>query len=78
MTKSDRATPLRFAVYDGLVHVMIRNENLRKIFIDEFKAFPNGKHKDIVDAAAHGFNYLKQQGGDIVKTAGKRKRKRIR
>lgn len=78
MTKSDRATPLRYAIFDGKVHVMIKNENLRKVFIDEFKAFPNGAKKDIVDACAHGYNWLKQQGGNNVKTASKRKRKRLR
>ena len=78
MTKADRATPLRHAIYDGLVHVMIKNDNRRQAFIDEFKAFPNSKHDDIVDAVAHGFNYLKQYGGNNVKTAGKRQRKRLR
>jgi phage terminase large subunit-like protein len=78
MTKADRATPLRHAIYDGLVHVLIRNDNRRQAFIDEFKAFPNSKHDDIVDAVAHGFNYLKQYGGNNVKTAGKRQRKRLR
>lgn len=78
MTKADRATPLRHAIYDGKIHVMIRNENLRQTFIDEFKAFPNGKHDDIVDAVAHGFNFLKKHGGNQVKTASKRQRRRIR
>jgi hypothetical protein len=78
MTKADRATPLRHAIYDGLVHVMIRNDNRRQAFIDEFKAFPNSKHDDIVDAVAHGFNYLKQFNGNSVKTGGIRRRRKIR
>jgi hypothetical protein len=78
MTKADRATPLRHAIYDGLVHVMIRNDNRRQAFIDEFKAFPNSKHDDIVDAVAHGFNYLKQFNGNSVKTGGTRRRRKIR
>ena len=77
MSKADRATPLRYAIFDGLVHVMITNDNLRQTFIDEFKAFPNGKHKDIVDAVAHGYNFLKEHDTDMVRTAGKRKRKRL-
>jgi hypothetical protein len=78
MTKADRATPLRHAIYDGLVHVMIRNDNRRQAFIDEFKEFPNSKHDDIVDAVAHGFNYLKQFNGNSVKTGGTRRRRKIR
>ena len=77
MTKPDRATPFKYAVYDGLVHVMIKNENLRQVFIDELKAFPNGKHDDIVDACAHGYNWLKTHGDNQVSTAGKRRRARI-
>ena len=78
MTKSDRATPLRYAIYDGLVHVMIRNDNLRQTFIDELKAFPNGKHDDIVDAISHGYLWLKKHDNRTVKTGSKRKRKRLR
>ena len=78
MTKADRATPLRHAIYDGLVHVLIKNDNRRQAFIDEFKAFPNSKHDDIVDAVAHGFNYLKQFNGNSVKTGGTRRRRKIR
>jgi len=78
MTKADRATPLRHAIYDGLVHVKIRNDNLRQAFIDEFKAFPNSKHDDIVDAVAHGFNWLSKFNTDkSVMTGGKRKRRSI-
>ena len=78
ITKSDRATPLRYAIYDGKVHVMINNDELRQTFIDEFKSFPNGKHDDIVDAAAHGFNWLKSHGVNSVATGGTRTRRKIR
>ena len=77
MTKADRATPLRYAIYDQKVHVLIRNDNLRQTFIDEFRAFPNGKHDDIVDAVAHGYNWLEKHGEDTIGTAGKRRRKRL-
>ena len=76
-TKEDRATPLANAIYDGKVHVMITNDELRQTFLDEFKAFPNGKHDDIVDACSHGFNYLNRFEDNSVKTGGKRKRKRL-
>ena len=59
-SKVDRATPLANAIYDGKVHVMINNDNLRQTFLDEFKAFPNGKHDDIVDACSYGYLWLKQ------------------
>ena len=77
-TKEDRATPLANAIYDRKVHVMIRNDELRQLFIDEFKAFPNSRHDDIVDATSHGFNWLNKQGQDMVRTANKRERKTIR
>ena len=76
-TKEDRATPLANAIYDGKVHVMITNDEHRQAFLDEFRAFPNGKHDDIVDACAHGFNYLNRFEDNSVKTGGKRKRKRL-
>lgn len=78
MTKPDRATPLRHAIYDGKVHVLIRDDLLRQTFIDEFKAFPNSKHDDIVDAAAHGFLWLSKHGNDTVGTVNRRQRRRIR
>ena len=77
-TKADRATPLANAIYDGKVHVMIPGDNMRQTFIDELKAFPNGKHDDIVDAISYGYLFLQKQDNRIVKTASKRKRKRLR
>lgn len=77
-TKEDRATPLANAIFDRKVHVHIKNDDLRQAFLDEFKAFPNSKHDDIVDAVSHGFNWLSKQGGNRVATAGKRQRKTIR
>ena len=59
-SKADRATPLRNAILDGKVYVDITDDELRQIFIDEFKAFPNGAHDDIVDAAAHAYNCIKE------------------
>lgn len=60
-SKADRATPLKNKIYDGEVYVDITDDDLRQIFIDEFKAFPNGAHDDIVDAAAHAFNFLNKE-----------------
>ena len=49
------------------MYVDIQDNKLRKTFQDEFRAFPNGEHDDIVDAAAHVFNYINQEfiGNDI-------------
>ena len=77
-TKEDRATPLANAIYDGQVHVLINDDNLREAFLQEFKSFPNGKHDDIVDACAYGFNYLSRFEDNSVRTAGKRHRARLR
>lgn len=60
-SKADRATPLKNKIYDGEVYVDIVDDNLRQIFIEEFKAFPNGAHDDIVDATAHAFNFLNKE-----------------
>lgn len=77
-TKADRATPLSNAIYDRKVHVCINNNKLRELFLQQLKSFPNGKHDDIVDACAYGFNYLSQfKDTHSVVTGGKRKRKRL-
>ncbi|MDO5849299.1 MAG: hypothetical protein Q4P18_07175 [Methanobrevibacter sp.] len=60
-SKSDRATPLQHKILDGEVFVDIVDDKLRQIFIDEFRAFPDGAHDDIVDAASHAFNYLNEE-----------------
>lgn len=66
-SKADRATPLKDYIYDRHVYVDIQDNKLRKTFQDEFRAFPNGEHDDIVDATAHAFNYINQEfiGNDI-------------
>lgn len=60
-SKADRATPLKNKIYDGEVYVDITDDDLRQIFTDEFKAFPNGAHDDIVDATAHAYNFLNKE-----------------
>lgn len=68
-SKADRATPLKNAIEDGLFYVDIDDAVLRDVLIKEMKAFPNGKHDDIVDAVAHGFNYLFVEGEGSKPTA---------
>ena len=77
VTKEDRATPLANAIYDRKVHVMITNNELRQIFLDELKAFPNGKHDDIVDAISYGYLWLKEHGDSVVGTGNKMKRETL-
>ena len=67
-SKVDRATPLQNAILDGNVKICISDPELRDVLIKEFQSFPNGEHKDIVDAASHAYNYLKKSyitGDDV-------------
>lgn len=57
-TKVDRAFGLKNAILDGKIHVYIMDKVKRRLFINQLKAFPNSKHKDIVDACSYAFNYL--------------------
>ena len=77
LSKEDRATPLANAMFDGKIHICIHNDEKREILLSELKSFPNSKHDDCVDALAHGFNWLKQHGGNYVATANKRERRRL-
>ena len=77
-TKADRATPLANAIYDGKIHICITNDTQRQTLLDELKSFPNGKHDDIVDAISYGYLFLQKHDQRVVKTANKRKRKRLR
>lgn len=61
--KVDRATPFRQAILDGKIHVYLTNPQVRGEFIKQLRSFPLGKHDDIVDACAYGFNWLKRRGG---------------
>ena len=56
-SKVDRATPLQNAVLDKKLIINL-NDNAREKFNQEFMSFPFGEHDDIVDAAAHAYNYL--------------------
>ncbi len=59
-SKVDRATPLQNAILDGNVMICISDPILREVLVEEFTKFPYGEHKDIVDASAHAYNYLKK------------------
>ena len=57
-TKADRATPLQNAVEDGKFYIDLKNPTAKASLISELETFPNGEHDDIIDAIAHGYNYL--------------------
>lgn len=77
-TKADRATPLSNAIYDGKVHVCINNNEKRELLLSQLKSFPNGKHDDIVDALAYGFNYLSTfKDAKRIATGGHRHRRSL-
>ena len=78
-SKADRATPLANAVYDGHVHIMINDNEKRELLLSQMKAFPNGKHDDIIDALAYAYNYLSQStGAGFIRSSGTRHRTKIK
>ena len=77
-TKSDRAQALADAMYDGKIHFCINDLNLRKTVIEQFKAFPNGEHDDIVDACSYAYLFLKDKKRNPIQTGGQRTRRRGR
>lgn len=77
-SKADRATALRHAMYDGYIHIYCPDPAMRKELKTQLESFPNGSaHKDLIDAMAHAYNFLKDKTGMGVATANKRKRRRI-
>lgn len=77
-SKSDRAYAFKQAILDGKIHVHIQSDYLRGEFIKQLTSFPLGKHDDIIDSCAYGFNWLnKYGGGTVVKTGRIRRRYKI-
>lgn len=62
--KTVRAEPLASAIEAQLVG--IEDNEFKKDAVEEFRVFPNGKHDDIVDAAASAFNQLAKMAGSNV------------
>ena len=74
-SKVDRAYAFRQAILDGKVHVYIQNDYIRGELIKQLTSFPLGKHDDIIDACAYGFNWLnKFYLGSLIGTSSKRER----
>ena len=69
-TKADRATALANAMFDGKIHIHCNDLTLKKELLSQLKAFPNGKHDDLVDAMAYAILYLSDSQGDDVYGTG--------
>lgn len=77
-SKVDRATDFKYALLAGKVRFVL-NDNQREILLNQLKGFPLAKHDDLIDALAYAYNFLSQgSSGNNVKTASKRKRRRLR
>ena len=69
-TKADRATALANAMFDGKIHIHCNDLDLKKELLSQLKAFPNGKHDDLVDAMAYAILHLSDSQGDDVYGTG--------
>ncbi|WP_407415782.1 hypothetical protein [Methanobrevibacter sp.] len=77
-SKVDRANDFKYALLAGKIRFVL-DDNQREILLRQLKGFPLAKHDDLIDALAYAYNYLSQKStGNQVKTARKRKRKRLR
>lgn len=77
-SKVDRATAFKYALMDGKIRFVL-SANQREILLRQLKGFPLSKHEDLIDALSYAYSFLSQKStGNQVKTAGKRKRKRMR
>jgi phage terminase large subunit-like protein len=74
--KVDRAAPFRDAILDGKIIIDLPDTQ-REQLIRQLQSFPLGKRDDIIDACAYAYNYLSVTGDGTIKTAGKRKRRKI-
>lgn len=75
-SKVDRANDLKYAILAGKVRFVL-NDNQREILLKQLKGFPAAAHDDLIDALAYAINWLSNNGGDLVGTAGRRQRKRL-
>ena len=76
-SKVDRAQGFKQALMQGKIRFVL-NDNQRELLLTQLKGFPLAKHDDLIDALAYAYNYLSENTTQGVRTAGKRKRKRIR
>jgi phage terminase large subunit-like protein len=73
----DRATPLKNAILDGKIGLVVNDESRAKI-LEQLKSFPLGRHDDIIDSMAYAFNELQKAKDSNITTGGTRHRRRMR
>ena len=76
-SKVDRATPFRDAILDGKIIIDLPDHQRDKL-LKQIQSFPLGKHDDIIDACSYAYSYLTVNDNNMIKSAGHRKRERIR
>ena len=57
-------------MFDGKIHIHCNDLELKKELLSQLKAFPNGKHDDLVDAMAYAILHLSDSQGDDVYGTG--------
>ena len=78
-SKIDRAFNLQQAILDNKFGITIEDDNLRETVLRQLKAFPNGKHDDIIDAISYAIQYLEPIGvQSSIGVSGKNNRRRFR
>ena len=78
-SKIDRAVPFKNLILDHRFGITIQDDKLREEILQQLKAFPNGRHDDIIDAISYAIQYLlTKNNGDTVGVSGKNNRRRFR
>lgn len=76
-SKVDRAQGFKQALMQGKIRFVL-TDNQRELLLNQLKGFPLAKHDDLIDALAYAYSELSTNTISGAKTAGKRRRKRIR
>ena len=76
-SKVDRAQGFKQALMQGKIRFVLDDEQ-RELLLNQLKGFPLAAHDDLIDALSYAYSELSKNTNTGAKTAGKRKRKRIR
>ena len=76
-SKVDRAQGFKQALMQGKIRFVL-DDNQRELLLKQLKGFPLAAHDDLIDALSYAYSELSKNTGAGVKTASKRKRKRLR
>jgi phage terminase large subunit-like protein len=77
ITKNNEILNLKKALSSKNKIIIDLPDHQREQLIRQLQSFPLGKRDDIIDACAYAYNYLSVTGDGTIKTAGKRKRRKI-